>query len=210
MQIMHLNMVFPFFSAVLISTPGRAFSLSFTRGINLRSRAASTLGTSIQQTHPNHISLPQTATRSLATRSIKTTLSAKVGTPPTAFDDGKSPFQITTPIYYVNDKPHIGHAYTSLACDVLARFMRLSGREVFFVSGTDEHGQVGYFSVWLSIRFNPRTELERKVLLTNLRLNANSNHNFCSTNRKWRTRLRRRAYLLSNSLMKYQFRLGNC
>lgn len=63
-------------------------------------------------------------------------------TPATNFDDGSSPFQITTPIYYVNDKPHIGHAYTSLACDVVARFMRLSGREVFFLSGTDEHGQV--------------------------------------------------------------------
>jgi methionyl-tRNA synthetase len=63
------------------------------------------------------------------------------GTPATPFDDGKSPFEITTPIYYVNDKPHIGHAYTSTACDVIARFMRLSGREVFFVSGTDEHGQ---------------------------------------------------------------------
>jgi len=62
-------------------------------------------------------------------------------TPPTTVDDGQSPFQITTPIYYVNDKPHIGHAYTSIACDVLARFMRLSGREVFFLSGTDEHGQ---------------------------------------------------------------------
>jgi len=59
----------------------------------------------------------------------------------TSFDDGKSPFQITTPIYYVNDKPHIGHAYTSTACDVIARYMRLSGREVFFLSGTDEHGQ---------------------------------------------------------------------
>ena len=56
--------------------------------------------------------------------------------------DGRRPFQITTPIYYVNDKPHIGHAYTSTACDVIARFMRLSGREVFFLSGTDEHGQV--------------------------------------------------------------------
>ena len=63
-------------------------------------------------------------------------------TPETAFDDGSGPFQITTPIYYVNDKPHIGHAYTSTACDVIARFMRLSGREVFFLSGTDEHGQV--------------------------------------------------------------------
>eukprot|EP00934_Nitzschia_sp_Nitz4_P008180 Nitzschia sp. Nitz4//scaffold90_size81538//47412//49591//NITZ4_005324-RA/size81538-augustus-gene-0.15-mRNA-1//-1//CDS//3329560026//8170//frame0 len=51
------------------------------------------------------------------------------------------PYQITTPIYYVNDKPHIGHAYTSTACDVLARFMRLSGTQVFFLTGTDEHGQ---------------------------------------------------------------------
>jgi len=52
-----------------------------------------------------------------------------------------SPYYITTPIYYVNDKPHIGHAYTSIACDVLARYKRLSNNKVFFVSGTDEHGQ---------------------------------------------------------------------
>jgi methionyl-tRNA synthetase len=50
-------------------------------------------------------------------------------------------FYITTPIYYVNDAPHIGHAYTSLACDVLARFMRLDGKKVWFLTGTDEHGQ---------------------------------------------------------------------
>jgi methionyl-tRNA synthetase len=50
-------------------------------------------------------------------------------------------FYLTTPIYYVNDKPHIGHAYTSLACDALARFMRLDGHRVFFLTGTDEHGQ---------------------------------------------------------------------
>lgn len=48
---------------------------------------------------------------------------------------------LTTPIYYVNDKPHVGHAYTSLAADVLARWKRLSGDEVFFLTGTDEHGQ---------------------------------------------------------------------
>jgi len=52
-----------------------------------------------------------------------------------------APFYITTPIYYVNDVPHIGHAYTTLACDVLARFMRLDGRDVRFLTGTDEHGQ---------------------------------------------------------------------
>ncbi|MFN7452925.1 MAG: methionine--tRNA ligase [Alphaproteobacteria bacterium] len=50
-------------------------------------------------------------------------------------------YYITTPIYYVNDKPHLGHAYTSVACDVLARFMRLDGRKVKFLTGTDEHGQ---------------------------------------------------------------------
>lgn len=51
------------------------------------------------------------------------------------------PYYITTPIYYVNDKPHIGHAYTTLACDVLARFHRLDGDDVHFLTGTDEHGQ---------------------------------------------------------------------
>ena len=50
-------------------------------------------------------------------------------------------YYITTPIYYVNDVPHVGHAYCSLACDVLARFKRLDGYEVMFLTGTDEHGQ---------------------------------------------------------------------
>ena len=50
-------------------------------------------------------------------------------------------FYITTPIYYVNGAPHIGHAYTSIAADVLARWKRLDGYEVFFLTGTDEHGQ---------------------------------------------------------------------
>jgi methionyl-tRNA synthetase len=54
---------------------------------------------------------------------------------------GAEPYYVTTPIYYVNDVPHIGHAYTTLACDVLARFMRLDGRRVMFLTGTDEHGQ---------------------------------------------------------------------
>ncbi|PLX82586.1 MAG: methionine--tRNA ligase [Desulfuromonas sp.] len=50
-------------------------------------------------------------------------------------------FYVSTPIYYVNDVPHIGHAYTTLACDVLARYKRACGLEVFFLTGTDEHGQ---------------------------------------------------------------------
>ncbi|MEA2756498.1 MAG: methionyl-tRNA synthetase, partial [Aliidongia sp.] len=55
--------------------------------------------------------------------------------------EARPPFYITTPIYYVNGKPHIGHAYTTIACDVIARFMRLDGRRVHFLTGTDEHGQ---------------------------------------------------------------------
>ncbi|MFW6414166.1 MAG: methionine--tRNA ligase, partial [Verrucomicrobiota bacterium] len=50
-------------------------------------------------------------------------------------------FYITTPIYYVNDKPHIGHAYTTLLADVLARYSRLLEQPTFFLTGTDEHGQ---------------------------------------------------------------------
>jgi methionyl-tRNA synthetase len=53
----------------------------------------------------------------------------------------KPKFYVTTPIYYVNGPPHIGHVYTSIACDVMARFKRLDGFDVFFLTGTDEHGQ---------------------------------------------------------------------
>jgi methionyl-tRNA synthetase len=53
----------------------------------------------------------------------------------------RNTFYITTPIYYVNDVPHIGHAYTTIAADVLARYWRLRGRDVFFLTGLDEHGQ---------------------------------------------------------------------
>ena len=53
---------------------------------------------------------------------------------------GRDVFYITTPIYYPNDVPHIGHAYTSVAADVIARYHRLRGEEVFHLTGTDEHG----------------------------------------------------------------------
>lgn len=52
----------------------------------------------------------------------------------------KDKFYVTTPIYYVNDKPHIGHVYTMVAADVLARRHRMKGTDVFFLTGTDEHG----------------------------------------------------------------------
>jgi methionyl-tRNA synthetase len=50
-------------------------------------------------------------------------------------------FYITTPIYYVNDMPHIGHIYTTVMADVLARYRRMRGARVHFLTGTDEHGQ---------------------------------------------------------------------
>ena len=53
----------------------------------------------------------------------------------------KRTFFISTPIYYVNDVPHVGHAYTTVAADALARARRLAGHDVFLLTGTDEHGQ---------------------------------------------------------------------
>ncbi len=53
----------------------------------------------------------------------------------------QTPYYITTPIYYVNDRPHIGHCYTTLIADVAARAQRLVGRDVFFLTGTDEHAE---------------------------------------------------------------------
>ena len=55
--------------------------------------------------------------------------------------DSRSKFYLTTPIYYVNARPHIGHAYTTIVADVLARRHRLLGEDTFFLTGTDEHGQ---------------------------------------------------------------------
>ena len=53
----------------------------------------------------------------------------------------KKQFYVTTPIYYVNDVPHIGHAYTTIAADTIARYKAASGHEVYFLTGTDEHGR---------------------------------------------------------------------
>ena len=50
-------------------------------------------------------------------------------------------FYITTPIYYINAEPHLGHAYTTMVADAIARSRRLMGADVFFLTGTDEHGQ---------------------------------------------------------------------
>src|SRR5215468_662061 len=50
-------------------------------------------------------------------------------------------FYITTPIYYVNARPHIGHAYTTIVCDAVARYHRMLGDDTYFLTGADEHGQ---------------------------------------------------------------------
>ena len=61
--------------------------------------------------------------------------------PPADGDVVGGRFYVTTPIYYVNDRPHIGHCFTTVVADVLARAHRLMGREVFFLTGTDEHAE---------------------------------------------------------------------
>ncbi|NIO15700.1 MAG: methionine--tRNA ligase [Deltaproteobacteria bacterium] len=71
-------------------------------------------------------------------------------------------FYVTTPIYYVNDIPHIGHAYTTIAADVLARYRRLTGHDVFFLTGTDEHGEKVHRSA-VSQGFSPKELADRVV-----------------------------------------------
>src|SRR3954447_22905135 len=79
-------------------------------------------------------------------------------------------YSVTTPIYYVNSDPHLGHAYTTVAADVLARYKRARGESVFFLTGTDEHGgnvaraaeaagmEPNAFCDMVSARFQARTE----------------------------------------------------
>jgi methionyl-tRNA synthetase len=82
------------------------------------------------------------------------------------------PFYVTTPIYYINDRPHIGHAYTTIAADYMTRFHRLSGRECFFLTGTDEHGskvaQAAHAAGLSEIEFCDRTVETFKAAWKNL------------------------------------------
>ena len=91
-------------------------------------------------------------------------------------------FYITTPIYYVNDVPHIGHAYTTVAADVLARHYGQRGYDVFFLTGVDEHGQkVQQAAAKLGI--DPKTHCDRMVpIFKNLWIRLNiSNDAFIRT-----------------------------
>ncbi|MCA8962986.1 MAG: methionine--tRNA ligase, partial [Planctomycetes bacterium] len=74
-----------------------------------------------------------------------------------------TPFYVTTPIYYVNDAPHIGHAYTTILADVLARYHRLIGVPTFFLTGTDEHGQK-VFDAALKAGISPQEQTDRTVV----------------------------------------------
>lgn len=74
----------------------------------------------------------------------------------------KGTFYITTPIYYVNDVPHIGHAYTTIAADAVARFQRMKGKDVFFLTGTDEHGEKVQKSA-AALGISPRELADRVV-----------------------------------------------
>ena len=76
---------------------------------------------------------------------------------------------LTTPLYYVNDKPHIGHAYTTILADVISRYNKLSGKNVYFLTGTDEHGQkVQEAALKLNTTPNKRSkpEITHKVIET--------------------------------------------
>ena len=79
------------------------------------------------------------STTSLQMASAASASTSSASTPSSA--PAAPTFTITTPIYYVNDSPHVGHAYTTVSCDAIARFQRLDGKKVWFVTGTDEHGQ---------------------------------------------------------------------
>src|SRR3990170_3924406 len=74
----------------------------------------------------------------------------------------KKTFYVTSPIFYPNAAPHLGHAYTTLLCDILARYHRLSGFETYFLTGTDEHTEK-VVKAALSVGQKPPAYLEEVV-----------------------------------------------
>ena len=93
-------------------------------------------------------------------------------------------FYITTPIYYVNDEPHIGHAHTSVLVDVAARYRRLQGKRVFFLAGTDEHGQKVRDAA-LKQGIDPKTHADRMVVRVPELINYLTAAGFQSDDRKF-------------------------
>ena len=78
-------------------------------------------------------------------------------------------FYITTPIYYVNARPHLGHAYTTMVCDAIARRQRLLGVDTFFLTGTDEHGVHVERAATAAVRHDVAWVLERAAEAVRLR-----------------------------------------
>jgi len=74
------------------------------------------------------------------------------------------PFYITTPIYYPNGEPHLGHSYTTIASDAIARFHRLQGEPTFFLTGTDEHG-IKMVKTAASLNIEPRVLADQMVVV---------------------------------------------
>ncbi|WP_375672638.1 class I tRNA ligase family protein, partial [Bartonella sp. AA16SXTY] len=94
-------------------------------------------------------------------------------------------YYITTPIFYPNGAPHIGHAYSAIASDVLARFQRLDGKNVFFLSGTDEHGlKMQQTAVALGITPKQLTDRNSAVFQKMLAALNCSNNDFIRTTEK--------------------------
>lgn len=104
------------------------------QGVRLSTHATSRFARAVATRGPRVTG--STGPRDARVRGLVTTMSSMAERE--AADPG---FYVTTPIYYVNDKPHIGHAYTTVASDAFARFNRLDGKRVRFLTGTDEHGQ---------------------------------------------------------------------
>lgn len=86
-------------------------------------------------------------------------------------------YYITTPVFYVNDVPHIGHAYTSIVCDVISRYMKLCGKNVKFITGTDEHGQKVEKSAWKA-NMSPQNFVDKNAdIFRNMTKILNLSHN---------------------------------
>ena len=73
------------------------------------------------------------------------------------------PFYITTPIYYVNARPHLGHAYTTIVADVATRFHAMAGHKTYFLTGTDEHGDKVDFEIDRTAFYTRMASLEREL-----------------------------------------------
>jgi len=101
---------------------------------------------------------------------------------PTSPDD-KPKFYLTTPIYYANSRPHVGSAYTTIVCDVIARYKRMCGYDVAYLTGTDEHGvNIERAAEKLGISPQELVDKNEKIFRDLWKLLGNHHHEFHSYN----------------------------